>query len=735
MFLPAPSPTDVSAALARPRSPWPDVPSGSQALPGSDILRVVTYTTATHAIRADEPIRHSAQDVFGRNSFARAIAEEALSLPRDASFVVGIEGPWGSGKSSILNLLSDHISPEEKATLFRFEPWLFSSQEDLLLHFLGDFSAHLRSHDNQVLARVADNLDRYASTLAPLRDLPSARLALIGTVANATRTATRAVRDLFGRARSEDKMTATALRDKLSQQLLQSGEKVIVIIDDLDRLMPDEVREVVRLIRLVAPFPGVIYVVAYDRPKVVEALGSDGSAYLAKIMQMTYHVPALDARQLSDFLLDEIGRLLEPLPAREIDAATFNSALSDIIAPLVRTPRDVRRITAILPAAIKRHRKEIALADLITMETVRVTAPSLHQKIVDLRHALTASRGYQHEQERQQLLDEIDESLLEAPDANPQLVKSIKRIMFPYTEKNTKFGFQAIDSWRRACRIAHREVFELYLRGIPAAGTVAASEMERLVAAGSNRSSFSRELTRIGESRFRHVLQQIVVYSSEFSAGSIEPVALEILSRYSEMGGETSILFGPNMSVTTAIYSLFYDMAPSKRADAAANIARMADMSGMLAIIFIVGHDEGVGGKLVEMHAWEELCVYGVERIEKSEASDFHSERDFYRLLWWYKRKDGSSNVIERLLSDHVLFTKFLRGSVIRQFDNVEMTETRLELRRSSIEEVIGFPEFCQTLGLVTSVPEDERDLEALRLARKLVAGDEDVVVSDTFSA
>jgi predicted KAP-like P-loop ATPase len=100
-------------------------------------------------ISPDSPITRQKDDKLGRASFAKALAKAVLDFDGEDSFVVGIHGKWGTGKSSVLNLLVEELAVlsaarSQTVDVLRFNPWNFSDQNQLVLQFLRQFVAHLR---------------------------------------------------------------------------------------------------------------------------------------------------------------------------------------------------------------------------------------------------------------------------------------------------------------------------------------------------------------------------------------------------------------------------------------------------------------------------------------------------------------------------------------------------------------------------------------------------------------
>lgn len=90
-------------------------------------------TPAEQSFHGDRPIEAPSEDQLGFGPAARHVAEAIRKMASPDSFVIGIEGEWGSGKSSFINLVSDALrKPGNAPEIVRFFPWLISSREGLL---------------------------------------------------------------------------------------------------------------------------------------------------------------------------------------------------------------------------------------------------------------------------------------------------------------------------------------------------------------------------------------------------------------------------------------------------------------------------------------------------------------------------------------------------------------------------------------------------------------------------
>ena len=216
--------------------------------------------SASKYFDADRPIEYREQDRLGRRSFAEAIARQARAVPAQHGFTIAVVGEWGSGKTSVLNMVAETLVDDLKSVaVLRFNPWLFGSADDLVARFFHELSAQLGRSRSEGLKDVAKALSNLGQSLAPLSPI----------------TGTTGLANLF--AKLTDHWTKPPSlhdkRDHLSKALAASDSRVIVLIDDIDRLEAGETREIMRLVRLTSDLPNVIFLLAFDWRHVARSLG------------------------------------------------------------------------------------------------------------------------------------------------------------------------------------------------------------------------------------------------------------------------------------------------------------------------------------------------------------------------------------------------------------------------------------------------------------------------------
>ncbi|MEE0882656.1 MAG: P-loop NTPase fold protein [Bacteroidales bacterium] len=204
------------------------------------------------------------------------------------SFAVGITGEWGSGKSTFLNTMKKEIKKEDFAEIVEFNPWLCNSPEQVTQDFFATLINEL-SPKHSTLSRT---INKYAKLLNKIAK-PS--LSIFGIDLDLTP--------------GDDSLDE--LKENISKKLANLPKKVVILIDDTDRLEGNEIFEILRLIRNTADFKNVIYIATYDKEYVTDVLKEnkikDPDNYLEKIFQVEVPLPKIESYKLWDMLMREIG--------------------------------------------------------------------------------------------------------------------------------------------------------------------------------------------------------------------------------------------------------------------------------------------------------------------------------------------------------------------------------------------------------------------------------------------
>ena len=320
----------------------------------------------------DEPIASPDADLLDRAAFVRSIAASIEMRPQ-GGVAYAIAGPPGSGKSSALRLIAAQLG--ETCTVIAFNPWYFSGSGDLTGHFLRELASEMSSAKDKRLQSISDHLRSYSALIEPLGFLP-----FVGGFAKAGQQAIG-----LGAATAEYskrfKDSGILLqRQELHAALHEFDVRIVVVIDDVDRLTDQEILEVARLVRLVGHLPRINYLLAFDRERVESALDGGrgatwGHEYVAKVVQSLHDLPAPLPEALGN-VFDHALALLAPTLVDALAGATnWSTIRGEVVTPLLRTPRDAVRLAMAVSVGLETAGADGDLADLVAAEARRVLTP------------------------------------------------------------------------------------------------------------------------------------------------------------------------------------------------------------------------------------------------------------------------------------------------------------------------------------------------------------------------
>lgn len=339
----------------------------------------------TSEVDYDVPLKASSaleQDKLSRRGYAEIAAAALRKVPSSSGLVVSIEGAWGSGKTSVLAMIEALLLEDEELSsplIVHFNPWLVGEKEALLRHFLSRIASAVKLNDHSRDGkRVAKEIKAYAKVFDLVKLIPGAEpwASMIKSVVEAAGEATGAVSEY----KTPD---IEAYKQRVEDALQKFDRPIIVFIDDIDRLFPLEVFEMVRIIKAVGGLPRLGYVVAWDSTYVSSALEKLGvpqaASYLDKIVQVRMPLPSLSLvarRKLIEDALDALDPEARRCRFRNQDnrlGSLYRSGLRD----LLEQPRDIARVFNAVRMMEPLLRDEIVFADILGLAALSVKAPAV----------------------------------------------------------------------------------------------------------------------------------------------------------------------------------------------------------------------------------------------------------------------------------------------------------------------------------------------------------------------
>ncbi len=459
----------------------------------------------------DAPIQSAKEDLLGRANFASVLTRAIASSSASETFVVGIHGKWGTGKSSVLNLIVEQIqqlnnfakSDEEKLYVLRFNPWNFSDQNQLVFQFFKQFRAHLLKFQGTAkknVERVVDALDDYAEALAPPLELIPYGGKLLS---HGMKFALRGARKFLGSAKEIEDVF-----DQLASQSAGLKRRTIVLIDDIDRLNATETRQIFQLVKLTARFPYVTYVLAFDRTAVASALkeiGVDsGEEYLEKIVQISFDLPAISDATLSSFLVQGIDSLIAKYKPAHFDMHRFGNLFHAGCRNCFGSVRHVRRFLNGLEFSLSLIGQEVNGVDIIGIETLKTFYPRTFDAVRNNKQLfaghidpLTKELGAPQYRER------LDQVLSRTGEINDNLtnllIELFPKIEYGYSVSHTIYADGSEIEWEKTHRVATERYFDAYFQLTLAPSEVSVAELSHLISECGDKSKCVASLKRIAE--------------------------------------------------------------------------------------------------------------------------------------------------------------------------------------------------------------------------------------------
>jgi len=277
-----------------------------------------------YSVEGDRALSSGDEDKLGFREVAERIASSLVDRASEDGLVIGVEGAWGSGKSSLLFLIGDELGKlpgDRQPTIINFRPWLIGNRDALITSLFGELSRQLdqvalnagdatrisvakAKEAGEALRRFMSALSRTGSAIEVAGDASG-----LGPVKWFGR-GVKAVGEFVGKKPTLAPLSE--LKDKLVQSLRDLGHRFVITIDDVDRLEPAEAIEVLRLVRSVVDLPNVIYLLCYDNDTLAHSIEKaagekSGRSYLEKIVQLTVMVPKPEPLQLRQWFSDELN--------------------------------------------------------------------------------------------------------------------------------------------------------------------------------------------------------------------------------------------------------------------------------------------------------------------------------------------------------------------------------------------------------------------------------------------
>jgi predicted KAP-like P-loop ATPase len=494
--------------------------------------------------KADQPIESSKDDILGRASFAQALGEAILSYKEKDSIVIGLFGAWGSGKTSIINMALEHIETisekrisDERPIVVRFNPWNYSDQNQLITQFFRVLSIELKRHDYAGHGKeIGEKLQIFAEIVEPLALIPIIG-SFVKAISDTAKSAGNAIESL-SKLKAND---LNGIKAEINELLGKQNHKIIVVIDDIDRLNDTEIRQMFQLVKSLGDFKNTIYLLAFDKNVVIKALKKvqegSGLEYLEKVVQIPFEVPLISKHEVEHLLLSELNKLIKDVPKSKWDQGHWYDIYNSGFKDFFRNIRDVIRYLNTLRFSFELVKDEVNVVDFLTITAIQVFIPEVYYGIRDNKDLFTGVYSYYESPDaiKEQDRERCNEIISRGKDLPPEVLKDFLKKLFPKLGSiygNNNFSHEELRNWRRDCRICSPDKFDVFFRLSLPQGEIPQGEIETILSLGNNPESFAEELLNLEDgrlSRFLELLEDYALSDSYIPKENIEPIITALM--------------------------------------------------------------------------------------------------------------------------------------------------------------------------------------------------------------
>lgn len=325
----------------------------------------------------DLPIKDIENDKLNFLPFAQKVAKGIKSYKQNETFIISIEGKWGSGKTSLMNLIENEI--KDDVEIMHFNPWLLTDIRQVINLFFDELIKVLCY--GSFKAKWNEDIKKDIKTLANIL-LPDNINVDIGLIKLGYKP-----KDAF----LKNDESLEKIKSRINEYLKSLNKKIVIIVDDIDRLTDEETEFIFRLTKGIADFDNLIYILLYDKGIVAKSLQTfkkeDGEKYLEKIVQYSLHVPKPHRLTLDKLLFQKLDEIIENLEkeGKQIffDRDKWSSVVSIVFNKHILTVRDINSIINILSFEYPIVVEDVNFTDFFLLTLLRIKNSNLYEYIYD----------------------------------------------------------------------------------------------------------------------------------------------------------------------------------------------------------------------------------------------------------------------------------------------------------------------------------------------------------------
>lgn len=459
----------------------------------TELFSMITSSTQHQTEMSDDnsykhgPIQSLAEDKLERENFVKNLAQGLLNWgSQNETFIVALAGKWGEGKTSVINLVKQELESTNKL-IFEFNPASFAEANKIQETFFEELAKFFNVKTSGKYKKTVKKINLYKNLIGgtiktknEIQKISNFFLGLgilcamypsfsknlnyikIDSLVNiapyfAIVLILLPILEVFidpflnyFNFKSESKSTSDVKKE--IQNILQDGKnKLIIIIDDIDRLTKSEVRNLLLMIKINADFCNTNYLLSFDRTIIEDLLSKDteinSRKFLNKIVQHLIELPKSNKITINNYAEEKIKLVIKQYVNSHdrlgLDEQKFRRLIRKGFLTPFETIRDVKRycnlIKTVIPLHIHGGYLECDLIDILCIEWVKYFEPQLHNDIYMSQGKIQLDDSYKYQHtDYAYVFQEIVKSLLySGPNSSPSACISNKQSFYKYFILNT----------------------------------------------------------------------------------------------------------------------------------------------------------------------------------------------------------------------------------------------------------------------------------------------------------
>lgn len=344
--------------------------------------------TSVATILTDWPIESAAQDIFDLKDESEKIATNISNVDRKKTWSFSITAPWGTGKTSFMNMIIEQVKTKHKDEFefVKFNPRDCKSYQSIQEEFFALIACILSKYDTRCNSTIKD----YMASLQLIDNR-----GIIEKILNFYRI-----------------WNKRELKDNIGKSFECLKKRILVVIDDFDRLSKEEILEVLKLIDSNAAFKNLIFLTAYDKKQVNKSLGesykTDDACFVDKFFSIEFQIPSRPYTYISQFIIDNLCLMINA-DSSETNLITSVVNNKRLIQKYIPTLRDAKRFVNQVVIDYERVRGDVLVSEYLLVELLKYRYPDslkrLYKKEFIERGGIFADNGLYY------LKDNIDQQI------------------------------------------------------------------------------------------------------------------------------------------------------------------------------------------------------------------------------------------------------------------------------------------------------------------------------------